>query len=61
MKALLDENANEAEIIKLNKAIEETLMGTKIAPKLFDILQKIILAYMSEIKRYEKEIRQMVV
>ena len=61
MKALLDENANEAEIIKLNKAIEETLMGTKIAPKLFDILQKIILAYMAEIKRYEKEIRQMVV
>jgi RNA polymerase primary sigma factor len=57
----LEENANEEEVIKLNKAIEETLMGTKIAPKLFDILQKIILAYMAEIKRYEKEIRQMVV
>ena len=61
MKTLLEENANEEEVIKLNKAIEETLMGTKIAPKLFDILQKIILAYMAEIKRYEKEIRQMVV
>ena len=61
MKTLLEENANKEEVIKLNKAIEETLMGTKIAPKLFDILQKIILAYMAEIKRYEKEIRQMVV
>ena len=36
-------------------------MSVKISPKLFDILQKIIIAYMDEIKRLEGEIREIVV
>ena len=36
-------------------------MGVKISPKLFDVLQKIIVAYMDEIKRLEGEIREIVV
>ena len=41
--------------------ITETMMGVKISPKLFDLLQRIIITYMDEVKRFEKEIRDLVV
>ena len=46
---------------KQQALIKETLMGVKISPKLFDLLQQIIITYMNEVKRYEKEIRELVV
>ena len=49
--------AKGAETIKAKERIIETLMGVKIAPKVFDILQQITVGYMHEIKRHEKEIR----
>ena len=58
---LIDEGAKDEAIEKQRANIEDTVMGVKIAPKLFDILQKIIMAYMDEIKRLEGEIREIVV
>ena len=46
---------------KQKALIKETLMGVKISPKLFDLLQQIIITYMNEVKRFEKEIRELVV
>ena len=46
--------------IKATEKIVQTFMGVKIAPKLFDILQRIMQGYMNEIKRHEKEIRKFV-
>mgnify|MGYP001219004875 FL=1 len=58
--ALLENNdVEKAEKQKLS--IEETVMGVKISPKLFDLLQMIITTYMDEVKRFEKEIRELVV
>ena len=47
--------------LRAKEKIVQTLMGVRIAPKVFEILQKIALGYMNEIKRHEKEIRIMVV
>jgi RNA polymerase primary sigma factor len=47
--------------IKAEEKIIQTFMDVKIAPKLFDILQRIMQGYMNEIKRHEKEIRGFVV
>jgi len=58
---LIDEQSNDEIILRQREGIRDTLMGVKIAPKLFDILQKIIIAYMDEIKRLEGEIREIVV
>jgi len=58
---LIDEKSDNAKIEKQLQANIDTLMGIKIAPKLFDILQRIIIAYMDEIKRFEREIRDIVV
>ncbi|MDG2296715.1 MAG: RNA polymerase sigma factor RpoD [Gammaproteobacteria bacterium] len=58
---LIDENSDDEKIEKQLQANISTLMGIKIAPKLFDILQRIIIAYMDEIKRFEREIREIVV
>ena len=58
---LIDEQADDAKIEKKIQDNIDTLMGIKIAPKLFDILQRIIIAYMDEIKRFEREIRDIVV
>tara|TARA_B100001250_G_scaffold94989_1_gene79327 strand:+ start:2498 stop:4387 length:1890 start_codon:yes stop_codon:yes gene_type:complete len=58
---LIDEDSKTDVIEKQRDNIKETVMGVKIAPKLFDILQKIIIAYMDEIKRLEGEIREIVV
>ena len=54
--------SNEVEKAEKQKElIKETLMGVKISPKLFDLLQQIIITYMNEVKRFEKEIRELVV
>ena len=58
---LIDEDAKIETIEKQRANIEDTIMSVKISPKLFDILQKIIIAYMDEIKRLEGEIREIVV
>ena len=55
-------DSNDTEKAENQKAlIKETLMGVKISPKLFDLLQRIITTYMDEVKRFEKEIRGLVV
>ena len=46
---------------KQKALIKETVMSVKISPKLFDLLQQIIITYMNEVKRFEKEIRELVV
>ncbi len=51
----------DQKVIRAQQKIIETLMGVRIAPKVFDILQKIAMGYMNEIKRHEKEIRAIVV
>ena len=58
---LIDEDAKIEAIEKQRANIEDTIMSVKISPKLFDILQKIIIAYMDEVKRLEGEIREIVV
>ncbi len=58
---LIDEGAKIEAIEKQKDNIKDTLLGVKISPKLFEILQKIIIAYMDEIKRLEGEIREIVV
>jgi len=58
---LIDEKSDDAKIEKKIQDNIDTLMGIKIAPKLFDILQRIIIGYMDEIKRFEREIRDIVV
>ena len=47
--------------LRAKEKIVQTLMGVRIAPKVFEILQKIAMSYMNEIKRHEKEIRILVV
>ena len=58
---LIDQKEDDTKILKQKKNITDTLMSVKISPKLFDVLQKIIIAYMDEIKRLEGEIREIVV
>jgi len=58
---LIDEKSDALKIEKQLQTNINTIMGVKIAPKLFDILQSIIIAYMNEIKRFEREIRDIVV
>ena len=58
--SLIDNNDSE-KAEKQKALIKETLMGVKISPKLFDLLQRIITTYMDEVKRFEKEIRGLVV
>ena len=55
------EQKDTAKVEKQRVLIKETLMGVKISPKLFDLLQQIIITYMNEVKRFEKEIRELVV
>ena len=57
----LSENNDTEKAEKQKALIKETLMGVKISPKLFDLLQRIITTYMDEVKRFEKEIRGLVV
>ena len=55
-------DSNDTEKAEKQKAlIKETVMGVKISPKLFDLLQRIITTYMDEVKRFEKEIRGLAV
>ena len=52
---------DDQKTIRAKGKIIQTIMGVRIAPKVFEILQKIATSYMDEIKRYEKEIRIVVV
>ena len=48
IKLLEEKNTDKAEKQKI--LIKETLMGVIISPKLFDLLQQIIITYMNEVK-----------
>ena len=52
---------NDQKTIRAKDKIIQTIMEVRIAPKVFEILQKITTSYMDEVKRYEKEIRIVVV
>jgi len=52
---------DDQKTIRAKDKIIQTIMEVRIAPKIFEILQKIATSYMDEIKRYEKEIRIVVV
>ena len=52
---------DDQKTIRAKEKIIQTIMGVRIAPKVFEILQKIATSYMDEVKRYEKEIRIVVV
>lgn len=47
--------------IRAKGKIIQTMMEVRIAPKVFEILQQITTSYMDEVKRYEKEIRIVVI
>ena len=52
---------DDQKTIRAKNKIIQTIMEVRIAPKVFEILQKITTSYMDEVKRYEKEIRIVVV
>jgi RNA polymerase primary sigma factor len=52
---------DDQKTIRAKDKIIQTIMEVRIAPKVFEILQKITTSYMDEVKRYEKEIRITVV
>jgi len=52
---------DDQKTIRAKDKITQTIMEVRIAPKIFEILQKITTSYMDEVKRYEKEIRIVVV
>jgi len=52
---------DDQKTIRAKEKIIQTIMEVRIAPKVFEILQKITTSYMDEVKRYEKEIRIVVV
>ena len=52
---------DDQKTIRAKDKIIQTIMEVRIAPKVFDILQQIATSYMDEVKRYEKEIRILVV
>ena len=52
---------DDQKTIRAKNKIIQTIMEVRIAPKVFEILQKIATSYMDEVKRYEKEIRIVVV
>jgi RNA polymerase primary sigma factor len=52
---------DDQKTIRAKAKIIQTIMEVRIAPKVFEILQKITTSYMDEVKRYEKEIRIVVV
>ena len=52
---------DDQKTIRAKDKIIQTIMEVRIAPKVFEILQQIATSYMNEVKRYEKEIRIVVV
>ena len=52
---------DDQKTIRAKDKIIQTIMEVRIAPKVFEILQQITTSYMDEVKRYEKEIRIVVV
>ena len=61
IKLVESDGHNDQKTIRAKERVIESLMGVRIAPKVFEILQKIVVSYMNEIKRFEKEIRIIVV
>jgi len=52
---------DDQKTIRAKDKIIQTIMEVRIAPKVFEIFQQIATSYMDEVKRYEKEIRIVVV
>ena len=52
---------DDQKTIRAKNKIIQTIMEVRIAPKVFEILQKITTSYMDQVKNYEKEIRIVVV
>ena len=52
---------DDQKTIRAKDKIIQTIMEVRIAPKVFEILQKITTSYMDQVKNYEKEIRIVVV
>ena len=52
---------DDKKTIRAKDKIIQTIMEVRIAPKVFEILQKITTSYMDQVKNYEKEIRIVVV
>jgi len=61
IKLFEDAGHKDKKTIKAKDRIQQTFIGVRIAPKIFEILQKITTSYMDEIKRHEKEIRTIVI
>ena len=60
IKLFEDVGHEDEKTIRAKDRIQQTFVGVRIAPKIFEILQKITTSYMDEIKRHEKEIRTIV-
>ena len=61
-RKLIESDGHQSDkTIKAQERVVQTFMEVKLAPKFFDILQRIMQGYMNEIKRFEKEIRGQVV
>ena len=61
IKLFEDAGHKDKKTIKAKDRIQQTFIGVRIAPKIFEILQKITTSYMDEVKRHEKEIRTIVI
>ena len=61
IKLFEDVGHEDEKTIRAKDRIQQTFVGVRIAPKIFEILQKITTSYMDEIKRHEKEIRTIVI
>ena len=61
IKLFEDVGYEDEKTIRAKDRIQQTFVGVRIAPKIFEILQKITTSYMDEIKRHEKEIRTIVI
>ena len=60
IKLFEDVGHEDKKTIRAKDKIQQTFVGVRIAPKIFEILQKITTSYMDEVKRHEKEIRTIV-
>ena len=61
IKLFEDVGHEDEKTIRAKDRIQQTFVGVRIAPKIFEILQRITASYMDEIKRHEKEIRTIVI
>ena len=61
IKLIEDYGHEDQKTVRAKAKIVESIMAVRIAPKFFEVLQKITTSYMDEVKRFEKEIRTIVV